>query len=181
MRKYTWFSIGNQCFDHSQKKKLDMSTARRLKSPKSLSGTSTRPTMVTLVNIMAMNGWLKSFSFHVNRPSHSWDNGISDSDLETLRSRSWVRSKARSYSRPSVLLIRFLFISHQWHQQFLRYNYFEIWPWNIQGQGHECGKGHISYPVSSRCTSFLFHINWINHSWNMAKIVFELEKHIRNF
>ena len=49
--------------------KLDMSTARwRLKSPQSLSGTSAHPTMVTLVNIMVMNGWLRSFSFHVNLP-----------------------------------------------------------------------------------------------------------------
>ena len=76
--------------------KLDMSTARRhLKSPRSLSGTSAHPTMVTLVNIMALNGWLRSFSFHVNRPPHSWDKAISDSHLETPRSRSWVWSKGK--------------------------------------------------------------------------------------
>ena len=64
--------------------KLDMSTARRCrKSPRSLSGTSTHPTMVTLVNIMVLNGWLTSFSFHVNQAPHSWDKAISDSDLET--------------------------------------------------------------------------------------------------
>ena len=73
-----------------------MSTAcRRLKSPRSLSGTSSHPTMVTLVNIMVMNGWLRSFSFHVNRPHHFWDKAISDSDLETPRSRSWVWSKGK--------------------------------------------------------------------------------------
>ena len=73
-----------------------MSTAHRpLKSPQSLSSTSAHPTMVTIVNIMVMNGWLTSFSFHVNRPSHSWDQAISDPDLEisTPRSRSWVWSK----------------------------------------------------------------------------------------
>ena len=75
---------------------LDMSTARRrLKSPRSLSGTSTHPTMVTLVYIMVMNGWLTSFTFHVYRPSHSWNKAISDSDLETPRSRSWVWSKGK--------------------------------------------------------------------------------------
>ena len=77
---------------------LDMSMARRrLKSPQSLSGTSAHPTMVTLVNIMVMNGWLTSFSFHVDRPSHSWDKAISDSDLQisTPRSRSWVWSKGK--------------------------------------------------------------------------------------
>ena len=51
--------------------------------------------MVTQVNIMVMNVWLTSFSFIVNRPPHSWDKAISDSDLETLRSRSWVWSKGK--------------------------------------------------------------------------------------
>ena len=73
-----------------------MSTARRrLKSPRSLSGTSAHPTMVTAANIMVMNGWLRSFSFHVNRPPHAWDKAISDSDLKTPRSRSWVWSKGK--------------------------------------------------------------------------------------
>ena len=75
---------------------LDMSTARRrLKSPRSLSGTSAHPTMATQVNIMVMNGWLASFSFIVNRLPHSWDKAISHSDLETPRSRSWVWSKGK--------------------------------------------------------------------------------------
>ena len=122
-----WFQ--NLNVDHNE---LDMSTARRrLKSPRSLSGTSTHPTMVTLVNIMIMNGWLTPFSFHVNRPPHSWEKSISDIDLEIPRSMSWVWSGARSYSRPSIILTHFLFVSHQSNQQFLRYSYFEIWPWNI--------------------------------------------------
>ena len=77
---------------------LDTSTARQhLKSPQSLSGTSAHPTMVTLVNVMVMNGWLTSFSFQVNRPSHSWYKAISDSDLEISlpRSRSWVWLKGK--------------------------------------------------------------------------------------
>ena len=73
-----------------------MPTARqRLKSPRSQSGISAHPTMVTLVNIIIMNGLLTSFKFHVNRSSHSWDKAISDSDLETPRSRSWVWSKGK--------------------------------------------------------------------------------------
>ena len=106
-----------------------MSTTRRcLKSPRSLSGTSAHPTMVTRANIMARDGCLTSFSFHVNQRSHSWDKAISDSgqsrivnpvsylfasfsfhinlannswyryfefDLETSKSRSWVRSKVK--------------------------------------------------------------------------------------
>ena len=38
------------------------------------------------------------------------------------------------------------------------------------------GQGHILYPVSNWCTSFSFHINRTNHSWDMAKIAFDLEK-----
>ena len=40
----------------------------------------------------------------------------------------------------------------------------------VKGQGHTIG------PVSYKLTSFLFHINRTNHSWDMAKIVFDLEK-----
>ena len=73
-----------------------MWTARwRLKSPRSLSGTSAHLTMVTHVNIMVMNGWLTSFSFIINQPPHSWDKALSDSNLETPRSRSWVWSKGK--------------------------------------------------------------------------------------
>ena len=111
-----------------------MSTARRrLKSPRSLSGTSAHPTMVTPVNIIVMNGWLRSFSFHVNRPPHSWDKAISDSDLETPRSWVWSNLQGHTIGPVSYILTHIRFISHQSDQQFLRYSYFEIWPWNIQG------------------------------------------------
>ena len=93
-----------------------MSTARRrLKSPQSLSGTSAHPTMVTLVNIMVMNGWLTSFSFHVNRPSHSWDKAISDSDLETSnpssRSQVWSKGKVIQLAQYHINSPRFHFTS----------------------------------------------------------------------
>ena len=39
--------------------------------------------------------WLISLSFHVDRPSHSWDTVISKSDAENTKSRSWVRSKLK--------------------------------------------------------------------------------------
>ena len=116
----------------------------------SLSGTSAYPTMVTLVNIMVMNGWLTSFSFHVNQLTHSWDIAISD-DFETPRSNHGCGQRARSYIQPSIQLICFLFISNQSDPQFLRYcyMYFEIWPWNIQGQGHEWGQRSRSHIIPS--------------------------------
>ena len=43
------------------------------------------------------------------------------------------------------------------------------------------GQGHILYPVSNQYTSFSFHINRTNHSWDMAKIVFDLEKNTSEF
>ena len=47
--------------------------------------------------------------------------------------------------------------------------------------GEVKGQGHIVHPVSNRCISFSFHIDWTNHSWDMSNRVFDLEKHIRNF
>ena len=38
---------------------------------------------------------LTSLSFHINRPSHSWDTTFSKFDLENPRIRSWVRSKLK--------------------------------------------------------------------------------------
>ena len=38
------------------------------------------------------------------------------------------------------------------------------------------GKGHIVHPVFNRCTSFSFHINRANHSWDMSNREFDLEK-----
>ena len=38
------------------------------------------------------------------------------------------------------------------------------------------GQGHILYLVCKKYFSFSFHINQTNHSWDMAKIVLNLEK-----
>ena len=77
--------------------KLDTSKARRcLKSPRSLSGTSAQLTTVTLVNIMVMNGWITSFSFHVNGPSHSWDKAI-----------NWHLSHKSSVTKVQIYLTKF--------------------------------------------------------------------------
>ena len=84
--------------------------------------------------------------------------------------------RAMSYSWPSTLLILFLFISHQSDQQFLRYSYFEIWPWNIQGQGHKWGRRWRSHIIPSiQPMHFLFISHQSDH-WDMAKIVLDLEK-----
>ena len=149
--------------------KLDMLMANRhLKSPRSLFRTSAHPTMVTLVNIMVINGWLPSFSFHVNRLYHSWDKAISDSDLETPRSRSWVWSK--SCSHPSILSICFLFISHQTNNSWdTAISNFDLETSKVKIMSEVKGQVYILYAVSNPCTSFSFHINRTTHSWDMAK------------
>ena len=138
--------------------KLGMSTAhQRLKSPQSLSGTSAHTTMVRLVNIMVMNGWLTSFSFHVNRPSQSWDKAISDSDLEisTPRSKSWVWSKGK------VIQLA------QYHINLPHFHFTSIrpiiWPWNIQSQGHEWGQRSRSHIVPSIQS---VHFLYVSHQSN---------------
>ena len=176
--------VKNKFDVHIHNSKLDMSMARRrLNSPRSLSGTTAHPTMVTQVSIMVMNGWLTSFSFIVNRPPHSWDKAISDSDLETPRSRSWVWSKSKVIQ------------SAQYHIKSLPFHFTSIRPTileraiskfyletsKVKVMSEVKGQCHILYPVSNQCTSFSFYINRTNHSWDMANIVFDLKKKIRNF
>ena len=64
------------------------------------------------------DGWFTSFSFHVNRPPHSWDKAISDFDLEisTPGSRSWVWSKGKVIQ------------SAQYHINSLRFHFTSIGP-----------------------------------------------------
>ena len=136
-----------------------MSTARRrLKSPRSLSGTSAHPTMVIQVNIMVMNGWLASFSFIVNRLPHSWDKAISDSDLETPRSRSWVWSKGKVIQLAQYHINSLPFHLTSIRPTILQIELFRKLTLKIQGQGHEGGQrsGHILYPVSTNALHFRF-------------------------
>ena len=115
----------------------------------------------------------------VNWPPHSWDKAISDSDLETPRSRSWVWLKGKVIQ------------SAQYHINSLPFHLTSIRPTipeielfrnltlkhpRSRSLSEVKGQGHILYPVSNQCTSFSFHINRTNHSWDMAKIVFDLEK-----
>ena len=135
-----------------------LTACRRLKSPQSLSCTSAHPTMVTLINIMVMNGWLTSFSFHVNRPSLSWDKAFQTLTLKfQLQGQGHgCGQRARSYNQPSIILTHFVFISHQSDQQFLRWSYFEIWLWNIQGQAWVRSKVKVTYCTQYPTNAFPF-------------------------
>ena len=127
-----------------------------------------------------MNGRLTSFSFHVNQPPHSWYKVISDYDLETPRSRSWVWSKGKVIQ------------SAQYHINSLPFHFTSIRPtipeielfWNLTLK-HPKSRSrvrsmvkvtHCTQYAPNQCTSFLFHINQTNHFWDMAKIVFDFKK-----
>ena len=139
-----------------------MWTAHRWrKSPRSLSGTSIHPTMLTQKSIS--RSWMDdSHPFRSMSVSHT----IPEIRLfQTLTLKLEGHShgcvqRARSYSRPVISLIRFIFILHQSDQQFLRYSYFEIWPRKIQGQGQEWGQRSKWHSIPS---IQLMHFLFISH------------------
>ena len=120
---------------------------------------------------------LTSFSFHVNRPSHSWDTTFSNFDLENPRSRSWVRGKLKSQYGSNILSTHIPFIPCQSAIPFLIYNFFEIWPWKSKVKVRvEVKVGSHKVGVTSyQLTSFSFHVNRPFHSWDTAFPKFDLE------
>ena len=122
------------------------------------------PPMFTLVNIMVMDEWIISVSFHVNRRSHSWEKRLCQTLTLKLQGQGHGSGqRAGSYSWSSILLTCFLFMSHQSDQQFQRYSYSEIWPWNNQGQGREWGRRSRSHIIPSiQPMHFLF----ASHQWD---------------
>ena len=117
---------------------------------------------------------------HSDQPSHSSNKAISNFDLETTRSRSWLWSKCKTI-QSAQYLICFLFVSHQsgnnsWD------TYFEIWPWKIKGLGHGWGQKSRSHslpsiqPMHPLCVPnqsnqpFLRYIKWCLTLQNTSKI-----------
>ena len=103
--------------------------------------------------------WLTSLSFHVSRPSHSWDTALAKFDLENQRSRSWVRwmLKATTWVQHSIdshpLKFRSMSIGHPIPEIQL----FQNLTLKIQGQGHgwgECWKSQHESKILS--THILF-------------------------
>ena len=57
----------------------------------------------TKITVMVVNDQLKPHLFHVNRPYHSWDKALSILTLKSqVKSSSWVWSKGKSHSWPSI-------------------------------------------------------------------------------
>ena len=98
---------------------------------------------------------LKSLSFHVNLPSHSWDTAFSKFDQENPRSRSWVKWTLKSQSGCNILSTHILFLPCQSAIPFLRYDFFKFWPWKskVKVMGEVDIKSHSMGPTFYRLTS----------------------------
>ena len=108
-----------------------MSTARRpLKSPQSLYGASTHPTMVT-------HRW-QSWSWMIDsHPFRSMSISLLIPQIRLFQTltlklqgqgHEWGQ-RSRSHSSPSIQPMHLFFVSYQSDQPFLRYVQYSVWPW----------------------------------------------------
>ena len=122
---------------------------------------------------MVMNGWLTSLLFHANLSSHSCDKAISDSDLETSKSRSWVWSKSKVIQSAQYLinLLPFRFTPIRPTipeiQLFRNLNLKNLW-------SRSWVRSKVKITEFTQYTTdallFFFYINQTNHSWNMNNL-----------
>ena len=101
---------------------------------------------------------LTSLSFHVNRPSNSWDTAFSKFDLENRRSRSWVRGKLKV-----TTWVQYSIDSHLFDPMSIGHPIPEIWLFQnltlkIQGQGHGWGE---CWKSQSGCNILSIHIPFV--------------------
>ena len=78
------------------------------------------------------------------------------------------------YSRPSIYLIcMFFFNSHQSdnNSQGTAISKFDLEKSKVNVMSEVKDQCHVVYPVSNRCTSFSFHVNRTNFSWDMSSNV----------
>ena len=70
-----------------------------------------------------------------------------------------------------------LFVPCQSAAPFLRYSNYRLWPWysKVKVMGVVKGQCRTVSPVSYQLTSFSFHINQTNNSWDTAISKFDLE------
>ena len=118
-----------------------------------------------------------SLSFHVNRPSHSWDTTFSSFDLENPRSKSWKRWTLKSQHGSNILSTLISFVPCQSALPFLKYSIFKIWPWKskVKVMGEVDIQSHKVGVTSYRLTSLSFHVNRPSHSSDMTYSNFDLE------
>ena len=122
-----------------------------------------------VVTVMVMNDRLTPLSCHVNQPSHSSNKAISNLTLK-LQGQVWWKGKTLQSAQYIINLLSFRFTSI-WQQY---NNCRDTATVKIQTSAGSW-VSHKVHPVSNRCTSYSFHINWTNHSWDMFNRVLDLE------
>ena len=111
---------------------------------------------------------LTSLSFHVNRPSHSWDTAYSKFDLENPRARSWVRWMLKVTTWVHHSIDSHPFCSMSIGHPITEIRLFKIWPWKskVKVMSEVNIESHNMGPSFYRLTSLLFHVNRLSHSWD---------------
>ena len=126
----------------------------------------------TKVMLIVMNDQVTSITFYVNRPIRFWNEAVSNFDLETSRSRSWVWSKDKGIYLSDKLLFHFTSMIATIPEIQLFWNLNLKNPRSRLLVRFKC-QGHIIHPLSNWCISYSFHVNRTDHSWDMANRVFE--------
>ena len=101
-----------------------------------------------------------SFSFHINRPSHSWDTAILKFDIKNSRSRSWVRSKFKVTTWVQHSVNSHPFLSMSIGHPIPELRLFQNLTLKIKGQGHGWGQ---SWKSQHSVDSHPFRSMWIGH------------------
>ena len=159
---------------------LNMSMAQRhLKSPRSLSGTSTLPTMVTQRS-QSWSWMIHSHPFCTKSISPPIPEiGLFQTLTLKLQGQGHgCGQSAQPYNWPSILLDLFPFCFTSIQSQFLRYSYFEIWPSKIQDQRHGWGQRSRSHSWPRIQPMHLLFVSrhQTNHSWDLSNSVWPSNK-----
>ena len=101
---------------------------------------------------------LISLSFHVNRPSHSWDTAFSKFDLENPRSRSWVTWTLKVITWVQHSIDSHLFNSMSIGHPIPEIRLFKNLTLKIQGRGHGWGE---RWKSQSGCNILSTHIPFV--------------------
>ena len=102
---------------------------------------------------------LTSLSFHVNRPSHSWDKTFSKFDFENPRSRSWVKGELKVTTWVQHSIDSHPFDSMSIGHPISEIRLFQNLTVKIHGQSHGWGQ---SWKSQSGCNNLLTHIPFVS-------------------
>ena len=116
---------------------------------------------------------LTSISFHVNRPSHSYNMAIENLTLKIQgQSHGWGQS-LKSQLGSNILSNHIILVTCQSTLLFLWYSFFKLVP--SKSRVKVIARGHIVGIRSCRLISLWFHVNRPSHSWDTAFSKFDLE------